>query len=446
MRAVFFLSLMCTANLAFSQPKPLDRIVGKVGGSLVLESDITIQYEQMKLQGYPVDESSKCALFEDFMFQKLLLQQAELDSVEVSEKEVEAEINRRMQYHLARLGGSEAEFEKHYGSIVAFKQQETPVIREEMLVREMRSNIVSNIKITPVEIRHYFSTLSPDSLPIVPAKYEIAEILIKPEMNSFERQRVMNEMKRVRNDIVKDGRDFGMVAKFESMDGSKDAGGDLGYISREQVVSEFAAVAFRMKIGEVSDVFESEFGFHILQVLERKGQLLRVRHILKKPRFYSTDILKAKTRADSLYELLVNNKGSFADLASRFSQDAASKGNGGMITNQQSGDTKFAPEDLDPDIAARISHLNEGEITAPEAFTDYSGSNAVRILKLVTYKEAHRANLSDDYEQIKNAALQIKQQEAMVKWVEKKLPSTFSQVNEGYTHCEQSKRWIKKSN
>lgn len=259
----------------------IDGIAGVVGGNVVLESDIYIQMEQMKLQGYPITEGSRCELFENFMFQKLLLQQAELDSVEVSDKEVDDEINRRLQYHLARLNGSEAEFEKNYGSIVEFRQLETPIIREELLVRQMRSQIVSDIKITPSEVRQYFDRMPEDSLPVVPAQYEIAEIVIKPQMNQFERERVMKEMQRIRNDITVGGRDFGTMAYLFSEDGSKMNNGELGYISRDQVVAEFAAVAFRMKIGEVSEVFETEFGFHILQVLEKKGQLLKVRHILK---------------------------------------------------------------------------------------------------------------------------------------------------------------------
>ena len=440
------LSILLSALISESvAQQQIDGIAGVVGGNVVLESDIYIQLEQMKLQGYPITEGSRCELFENFMFQKLLLQQAELDSVEVSDKEVDDEINRRLQYHLARLNGSEAEFEKNYGSIVEFRQLETPIIREELLVRQMRSQIVSDIKITPSEVRQYFDRMPEDSLPVVPAQYEIAKIVIKPQMNQFERERVMKEMQRIRNDITVGGRDFGTMAYLFSEDGSKMNNGELGYISRDQVVAEFAAVAFRMKIGEVSEVFETEFGFHILQVLEKKGQLLKVRHILKKPKIYNFDLSLAKAKADSIYNVIQEGKATFGEMASKFSSDQNTKGNSGMIINPQTGDSKFTAEDLDPELAAKVSTLKEGLMTLPQMEVKYGDTKTYTIVKLVTYKEAHQANLNDDFEQIKNAALQEKQQKTMLNWVQSKLESTYSRVSANYQSCEQSKRWITKN-
>jgi len=436
-----FLSMLFSLAAAQQQ---IDGIAGVVGGNIVLESDIYIQMEQMKLQGYPIDENSRCVLFENFMFQKLLLQQAELDSIEVSDKEVEDEINRRLQYHLSRLGGDEAEFEKNYGSIVEFKQQEAPIIKEELLVREMRQQIVSDIKITPAEVRQYFAKMPEDSLPVVPAHYQMAQITIKPQMNQFERERVLKDMQRIRTDIVEGGRDFGTMAYLFSEDGSKVQNGDLGYISRDQVVGEFAAVAFRMKLMEVSEVFETEFGFHILQVLEKKGQLLRVRHILKKPKIYNFDLELAKKRADSIYQVIVSGKATFGEMAAQFSADQATKGNGGMISNPQTGDTKFTAEDLEPEMAAKVNTMKQGAISTPQLEMDYGGSSSYHILMLVEYKEAHQANLNDDFEQIKNAALQEKQQETMLKWVKSRIEATYSKVSAGYQSCDQAKRWLTK--
>lgn len=440
------LSILLSALISVSvAQQQIDGIAGVVGGNVVLESDIYIQLEQMKLQGYPITEGSRCELFENFMFQKLLLQQAELDSVEVSDKEVDDEINRRLQYHLARLNGSEAEFEKNYGSIVEFRQLETPIIREELLVRQMRSQIVSDIKITPSEVRQYFDKMPEDSLPVVPAQYELAEIVVKPQINQFERERVVKEMQRIRNDITVGGRDFGTMAYLFSEDGSKMNNGELGYISRDQVVAEFAAVAFRMKIGEVSEVFETEFGFHILQVLEKKGQLLKVRHILKKPRIYNFDLAAAKAKADSIYTVIQEGKATFGEMAAKFSNDQNTKGNSGIIINPQTGDSKFTAEDLDPELAAKVSTLKEGLMTQPQLEIKYGDSKVYSIVKLVTYKEAHQANLNDDFEQIKNAALQEKQQKTMLAWVQNKLNSTYSRVSANYQSCEQSKRWITKN-
>jgi peptidyl-prolyl cis-trans isomerase SurA len=443
MKIVFSILLSAFISVASAQQQ-IDGIAGVVGGNVVLESDIYIQLEQMKLQGYPITDGSRCELFENFMFQKLLVQQAELDSVEVSDKEVEDEINRRLQYHLARLNGSEAEFEKNYGSIVEFKQLETPIIREELLVRQMRSQIISDIKITPSEVRQYFDRMPDDSLPVIAAKYEIAEIVIKPQMNQFERERVMKEMQRIRTDITVGGRDFGTMAYLFSEDGSKMNNGELGYISREQVVAEFAAVAFKMKIGEVSEVFETEFGFHILQVMEKKGQLLKVRHILKKPKIYNFDMSIAKAKADSIYKVIQEGKATFGEMAAKYSSDQNTKGNGGMIINPQTGDSKFTAEDLDPELAAKVSVLQKGMMTAPQLDVEYGGSNVYKVIKLVDYVEAHQANLNDDFDQIKNAALQEKQQKEMLKWVQKRLEATYSRVSENYQSCEQSKRWLTK--
>ncbi|MFZ9848383.1 MAG: peptidylprolyl isomerase, partial [Flavobacteriales bacterium] len=306
------------------------------------------------------------------------------------------------------------------------------------------SQITGDIKITPSEVRQYFAKMPSDSLPVIPANYEIAEIAIKPQMNQFERERVVKEMQRVRNDIVVGGRDFGTMAYLFSEDGSKVNNGDLGYISRDQVVAEFAAVAFRMKINEVSEVFETEFGFHILQVLEKKGQLLKVRHILKKPKMYNFDLGIAKAKADSIYKVLQEGNSTFGEMAAKYSSDQNTKGNGGILINPKTGDAKFMAEDLDPEIAAKVSTLKEGMFTVPEMTVDYGGGSSYKIYKLVAYTEAHQANLNDDFEQIKNAALQEKQQEAILKWVQKRLDGTYSRVSANYQSCEQSERWLTK--
>ncbi len=440
-RLIFLLFIFCFPALPAQQV--LDDIVGVVGGNIILESEISLQLEQMEGQGYPMDNNSRCVVFEDFMFQKLLVHQAEVDSIEVSDKQVDEEIDRRLNYFLTQMGGSETEFEKHFNkSILEFKEEFRPIIKNNLLAQQMRSKITSDVKITPAEVRQYFNKLPKDSLPLIPAKYELGQITIKPVMNNTERDRIYSEIEKIRNEIIK-GKDFGWMAYLYSDDpGSKVKKGELGFVGRDQLVPEFSAVAFNLKPGEVSEIVETEYGFHIIQLIEKKGQLINARHILKSPKIYSVDIDIAQKKADSLYALLQNENINFGEMASKYSSDQGSKDHGGLMTNPQTGDAKFLAEELDPEIAAEVSVLKSGESTKPLLIADPAGKQVFRILKLVSYTEAHTASLSEDFDQIKNAALSEKQKLIMQKWIKKNVQNTFTRVGEGYSSCEQSKLWL----
>ncbi|MCX6182460.1 MAG: peptidylprolyl isomerase [Bacteroidetes bacterium] len=444
-KLIFLFCIFCSTHVSAQQV--LDDIVGVVGGHIVLESDITMQLEQMSGQGFPMDDNSRCAVFEDFMFQKLLVHQAQVDSLEVSDKQVDDELDRRLNYFLAQMGGSETEFEKHFNkSILEFKEEFRPIIKNNILAQQMRSKITSDVKITPAEVRQYFNKLPKDSLPLIPAKYELAQITVKPKMNSSERDRIYAEAQKIRSDLLK-GKDFGWMAYIYSDDpGSKAKKGELGFVSRDQLVPEFAAVAFNLKLGEVSEIVETEYGFHIIMLIEKKGQLVNARHILKSPKIYPADIDMARKTADSLFVLLQDGKTSFGELASKYSSDPASRDHSGIITNMQTGDSKFMAEELDPEIAAEISVLKAGESGKPGLIMDQGGKQVFRILKLVSYTEAHTASMAEDFDQINSAALAEKQKEVLNKWMNKNIENTYTRVGEGYIGCEQSKLWLNHKN
>ncbi len=440
-KLIFLFFVFC--SLALPAQQVLDDIVGVVGGHIILESEISLQLEQMSGQGYPLDDNSRCAVFEDYMFQKLLVHQAEVDSVEVSDKQVDDELDRRLNYFLSQMGGSETEFEKHFNkSILEFKEEFRPIIKNNLLAQQMRSKITTDVKITPAEVRQYFNKLPKDSLPLIPAKYELAQVILKPVMNSFERSRIYTEIENIRNGIVNKGKDFGQMARLYSDDpGSKANNGELPFMTRDQLVPEFSAVAFTLKPGEVSEIVETEFGFHIIQMLEKKGQLLKVRHILKSPKIYSADMDAAHHLGDSLFTVVQGGKITFGEIASKYSTDPASKDHGGLMTNPQTGDSKFMAEELDPEVAAEISVLKAGESTKPTLIVE-NGKQVFRILKLVSYTEAHTASLSEDFDQIKSAALADKQKQILQKWVKKNVQNTYTRVGESYTNCAQSKLWL----
>ena len=430
-------------SLVLPAQQILDDIVGVVGSHIVLQSEVDMQLEQMEGQGYPMKDDSRCVVFEDFMFQRLLVHQAQVDSIAVSDKQVDEEIERRLTYFLSQMGGSESEFEKQFNkSVLEFKEEFRPIIKNNLLAQQMRSKITADVKITPAEVRQYFNKMPVDSLPLIAAKYELAQITIKPQMNSHERDRIYSEIEKIRNDILK-GKDFGWMAYLYSDDpGSKVKKGELGFVGREQLVPEFAAAAFNLKIGDISEIVETEYGFHIIQLIEKKGQLVNARHILKSPKIYSADVELAQRSADSLYNLLLDTKVSFGELAAKYSSDQGSKDQGGALSNPQTGDTKFMAEELDPEIAAEISVLKPGESTKPTLIADPTGKQVYRILKLVSYAEAHTASLSEDFEQIKGAALNEKQKTVLQKWVKKNVQNTFTRVGESYSECSQSKMWL----
>jgi peptidyl-prolyl cis-trans isomerase SurA len=439
------LSLVLTVSLAYAQPRTIDKIVAVVGSSIVLKSDVELRYGNYLISGGQPNDAIKCDIVQSFITQKLLAQQAVIDSVSVKDDEVDNEVDRRMRGMIARAGGQD-KLEQFLGkSTIQYKDEIRDDIKESMVAQRMRSKITEKVSATPLDVENYFKKMVKDSLPTINKEVEVGEIVFQPKLDHDEkevyRQKAEDLLAR-----VKKGEDFGNLARLYSNDtGSAPDGGDLGFADRSTFVKEFAAWAFKLKAGEISPVFETEYGFHFLQVIERRGEQVHVRHILIMPVTTQASLDRAKSRADSVYLLLTKNKNvSFSAAANFYSDDKETKYNGGMMLNAENVDTRttIIPTDkLDPQIALTIDTMKVGEISQPKIFTDQTGKKSYKILFLKSETDAHKANLKQDYPKIKDLAQNDKLNRTISEWFEKRRKETFIKIDPEYQVCPQIKGW-----
>jgi len=439
----FLVGIVLSVSSVFAQKEPIlvDEITAIVGKNAIYRSDIQMDIEQMTQQGVTVDDEAYCYVVESKLFQGLLIHRAEMDSVDVSDSEIDSEIDRRMDYMLRRLGGSEVEFQKYYGkTVLAFKKEIRGTIADNLMARKVEGTITGGITISPNEVITYYNDIPKDSLPVIAESYKIAQLVVKAKPNVYEKERTRNQLESVRKTIVNGG-DFDLQARIHSEDpGSKDRGGDLGYLSRDQLVPEFSAVAFRLKEGEISAVVESPYGFHIIQMIKKKGNLIHARHILIMPKIYEVDLEIAKERVDSISKV-IESGADFNKLATDLSDDDQSKINGGIVRNPQTGGEYFETEQLDRDLYLTIQQLQKGKASSPTIMKLPDNSKAFRILFLMDKLEFHVASIETDYDRIKSSALDIKKQKELKKWVSKKVSSTYIKLPEAYKGCDRLSVW-----
>ena len=423
----------------------LDKIAGVVGSSIILQSDIELKYASYLAQGNPPSPDIKCQILQSLLTQKLLAQQAVIDSIDVKDDEVDADVDRRMRGMILRAGG-EDRLEQFLGrSIIQYKDEIRPDLKEELVAQKMQQKITADVNTTPEDVKTFFNKIPKDSIPTFNKEVEVGEIVFNPKLNPAEkeiyRQKAEDLLKR-----VKAGEDFGALARLYSQDpGSAPQGGDLGFNDRNASVKEFTAWAFRLKAGEYSPVFESEFGFHFLQVIERRGEQVHVRHILIVPVITPASIDRAKAKADSVYDLLMHSKGlDFSTAAAFYSDNKVTKYNGGMLLNADNVDTRttYIPTDkLDPQVALVIDTMKVGGISKPQLFTDQGGKQSYKILYLKSTTNAHKANLEQDYPKIKGYATNDKINRTVSEWFQKKRKLTFIKIDPQYQSCPTLKGW-----
>lgn len=422
-----------------SKGKLLDQIVAVVGNQIIKQSDIDNQLKQVKNQLLEEGDSSEispCEILEDLVFEKLMLDQAQKDSIVVSEAQVEGELERRIRFFVMQIG-SEKKLEEYYGkSINAIKDEFRSAIKNQLLTQQMQQKITGNVSVTPAEVKAFYNRFPQDSLPFVNAEVEIGQIVIYPSISKEAKEQAKEKLNTLRERILK-GESFNTLAVLYSEDpGSARKGGELGLVPRGTFVPEFEAAAYSLKPGEVSKIIETEFGYHILQLIERRGEQINVRHILISPKFDGSDLLKAKNKIDSVYAILKTDTISFAEAAMRFSEDAGTRDNGGLLVNPQKGTTRFEMNQIEPSLFFVIDKLKVGEFSEPQLFQTQGGKQAYRILYLKTRTEPHRANLKDDYQRLQEAALAFKQNEVTRKWISKKLQSTYLRIVPEFSFCK----------
>lgn len=437
--------LMFSLFTASAQDEPIlvDEVFAVVGKNAVFKSDIEEAVYQLRMQGAPMDYSTECYVLKEKLFEKLLIHKAEVDSVEITDAEIDDAIDRRMNYMLMRLGGDEALFQKQYGkSVLQFKKEIRGDMADNLLGQRVKAKINGAVTISPTEVKDYFNAIPKDSLPVVPESYKFAQLVVKAKANAYEKERIKKKLEGVRGRII-NGSDFDLMARIYSKDpGSRERGGDLGFMARNQLVPEFSAVAFRLAPGEISEIVESPFGFHLIQLIEKKGNLIHARHILMTPEIYPADMKAAKEKTDSIAEVIKTGV-DFNKLASDLSDDEQSKVNGGVVRNPQTGGNYFEVEEMDQNLYVQLQTLKEGDITAPEMFNMMDNSIAYRIVYLMDKLDFHVADIKSDYDRIKSAALAAKQEKEVKNWINSHLDGTFIKLPEDYKNCESLSVWYK---
>lgn len=420
-----------------AESKVIDEIIAVIGNKMVLESSVQNQILQYQAQGYYTGPEMRCQIFEELLYQKLLVNQAQIDSIEVTDKEVEQNLEARIRQFLAQFGGSIEKLEEYFGKPLAeIKTEFKDVIREQLTVQKMQNEIAGEIKITPSEVKNYYKNLPKDSLPIIPETYELGQVMVYPPVSEDDIKAVKEKMNGMR-ERIKNGEKFSTLAVLYSEDpGSAKKGGDLGFVSRGELVPEFAAVAFNLKPGEVSRLVETDFGFHIIKMEERRGEKVRVRHILMSPKVKPEAKLKAASFLDSVLVLIRTDTLSFDDAALKFSDDKNTKNNGGLMINPYNGTSKFEKKHIDPATNYVVQKLKVGQISDPFEGADDRGKAAYKIIVLKSKTPQHIANINDDYQFLREKALQAKKMKIVDEWIEKKQRETYIKIKENYRDCE----------
>ena len=420
--------------LASAQPQTVDGVAAIVGGDVILKSDIDEQYDVFNRQnfGKPV---SYCEVFEELLFQKLLIHHAAIDSISIGEEEVEANMDRRIQQLIMQMGDQKKLEDFYEKSVVEIKEDMRTLIKEQLTAQRMQMTVVEGIEVTPSEVREYYENLPADSIPLISAEVELSQIVKFPELSEEAEQEVIAKLKELK-ERIENGTSFSSMAILYSEDpGSNKKGGEYQGIQRGVFVKEFEAVAFNLRKGEISDPFKTEFGYHIVQLLEKRGEELDLRHILIKPKLTQENLQEAKNFLDSVSVAITNGEMTFEEASRRFSDDEQTRFNGGQMSNFQSGNNKFEVSQLDRGLFALISSLEDDEISEASFYRMEDQREAFRIVRLDANYEPHKANLDLDFTRIKGFALQQKQAKTVEDWKNEKLADTFVKINEGYYDC-----------
>ncbi len=422
--------------------KVVDEIAALVGSHPVYWSDVEAQYAQAKAQGMTGDPTSvKCEIFENLVFQKLLVYQAEIDSLVVSDEQVNGELDRRLRYYIQQFGSQQKLEEFYDKSLDEFKNELREPLRLELLSQQAQGKIVENVKMTPNETKEYFNGLKPDSIPIIPTEYEIGQIVKTPVVGPTQLREAREKLLALRARIVK-GEKFSTLAVLYSEDpGSAAKGGELGLFSRGSMAPEFESAAYNLKNkNDISEVIKTKFGYHLLQLIERKGDFVNVRHILIIPKVSPEDLVEAASKLDSIADKVRSDSLTFEKAAMMYSDDPG-RVNGGLIQSQSSGNTRLAADELDPKVFFVIDKMKPGEISSSVPYTTEDGTQAYRVLYLKLRTEPHRANLKDDYNKIQEWALDSKKAKVVAAWIESKSKTAYIRLGDKFKTCNFKYNW-----
>jgi peptidyl-prolyl cis-trans isomerase SurA len=444
---LFFILVFSFAQSVLAQKELMDKVVAKVGDEYLLLSEVEEQFSASKEQKPDMPDNYRCMILDQMLVNKLLLNQAKIDSLYPKDEEVETQLNARFDKILDYMGNSTEQFIAYYGQTPQqLKEQMREDMRDQIMVDKIRNSIISEATVTPAEVRNFFNQIPKDSLPYFNQEVEISEIVYKPKPNEVEKAKVKAQLEDIREQIVSGKQPFETLAKKFSQDpGSAREGGDLGWAKRGKFVPEFEAQAFKLDEKAMSQVFESEYGYHILQLLERRGNSVHCRHILIKPVITDEDLEKARFTLDSVRLLIAKDSMAFSYAVKQFGdKNTQSYHSDGRMTNQASGNNTFETRDLDPDTYFAIDTMKVNTITAPLTVTSPFGEKYFRIIKLNLKTTPHKADLLLDYNKIQAATIEQKKNGILMKWIEDKSVNTFINVDQIYQACPNLNKWGKK--
>ncbi|NLX72606.1 MAG: peptidylprolyl isomerase [Bacteroidales bacterium] len=432
------LGIVLSTSALYAQSNIIDEVIAVVGDNPVLLSDVEFQHQQAMMQGANFQGDLKCHIFEQLLLQNLLLEQAKLDSIEVSENMVIMQVDRQINEFVNRAGSKEKLEEWLNKPLHRIKSEQRVIVRNQMLTQQMQSDITGGVKVTPAEIRAFYRNTSPDSLPMVASQYEIQQITIFPKIDTEEIESVKSRLRDFQRQVA-EGRDFATLAVLYSEDqGSAARGGELGFMARAELVPEFAQVAFNMQEpGRVSKIVESEFGYHIIQLIERQGDRVNVRHILLRPKAKPEAIMAARERADSIAAFIRQDSISFEVAALKYSMDKDTRINGGLMINPYDNSTKFEVQMIPPAINRQLETMEVGSISDPFMMKDERlGKDYFSVIKLKSKTDAHRANINDDYQLIQTILENKKREEIFHKWIVTKQKESYISISPNWINCQ----------
>ena len=432
----------------WAQKNVIDEVIWVIGDESILRSEVEEQKLRAQYDGTPIQGDPYCVIPEQIAIQKLFLHQAVLDSVVVSESTVMNQVENRLNYFIAQIGSKEKMEEYFHKKTSDLREELRDMIRNQQIITQMQQKLVGDIKSTPGDVRRFYNELPPDSIPTVPAEVELQIINFEPTVPIEEINRIKDRLRDYTERVNSGTTDFSVLARLYSEDTeSAKRGGELGFMGRGQLVPEFSQVAFNLTDPKkVSRIVQTEFGFHIIQLIEKRGERINCRHILLKPRVSLAEKEKGIHSLDSVSNLIRKNKLTFEQGVLSFSQDKNTAMNAGLMLNDKNNTSKFEYQDLPPEVAKVVYEMNVGEISKPFSMIN-KGTNkeVVAVVKLKSKVDNHKANLTDDYQMLKTFYEGKKKQEFLNKWIVKKQKETYISIDPAWQNCTfQYPGWIKK--
>jgi peptidyl-prolyl cis-trans isomerase SurA len=428
---LFFLIVSQTTG----QPVILDRVVAIVGDYKVLQSDIESLYLQYQAENISFEGDMKCLILEDFLAQNLLLNQAKIDSIEVSESQVDMQLDARLDYFINQVGSQERLEQYFKKTILEIKEDFRDLIRDQLITQEMRNTITADVKVTPSEVRQFFNKLPEDSIPFIDAKIEINQIVLYPpyseEATLEVRQRLLDLRKRITA-----GENFATLAVLYSEHPTAPKGGEMGFMGRAEMDPDYAKAAFSLKKGQVSNIVQTAMGYHIIQLIDRRDERINTRQILLKPKIDPVGIEKTISKLDSIASLIRNDSMTFEMAARYFSQDIKTNVNGGLMVNPVDNSTMFGLDELQPSEYEVLRNMNVGEISAPFESQDENAKTVYKIMKITKSTRPHKANMKEDYILLQQLALDVKKRTVVKDWLNEKIKTTYIHIDGSFENCE----------